>query len=91
MEIFNEDLLKDDISKATVITLYLTTSGNERLKPKLREETKEGTRVVSRSFKISGWYPSKTENYDYAKLFLSARWFKPNHTIINHFYGVDVV
>jgi hypothetical protein len=70
IEIFNENLLKADISEATVITLYLTTSGNNRLKPKLTKETKKGTRIVSRSFKISGWYPSKTENHSYNRIYL---------------------
>jgi hypothetical protein len=70
IEIFNENLLKADISEATVITLYLTTSGNNRLKPKLTKEAKKGTRIVSRSFKISGWHPSKTDNYSYTKIYL---------------------
>jgi len=63
--IFNDNLFEADISEADVITLYLTTSGNERLKPKLVEEAQPGTRVVSRSFTFNGWIPLKTELFGY--------------------------
>jgi SAM-dependent methyltransferase len=44
-----------DLSQASVITLYLTTSGNSKLRPKLEEELGVGTRVVSHDFPIHGW------------------------------------
>jgi len=44
---------------ADVIFLYLLTSVNERLRPKLEKETKPGTRIVSHDFEISGWKPHK--------------------------------
>jgi ubiquinone/menaquinone biosynthesis C-methylase UbiE len=47
-----------NISDANVITLYLTSSANERLRPKLEAELKSGTRVVSHDFKVPGWKPS---------------------------------
>lgn len=56
--IMNSDLMNADLSEATVITLYLTTSGNERLKPKLSRETNKGTRIVSHDFEFRGWHPS---------------------------------
>lgn len=46
------------ISDANVVTLYLTSSANERLRPKLEAELKLGTRVVSHDFKVPGWKPS---------------------------------
>lgn len=46
-----------NISEANVITLYLTSSANERLKPKLEAELKLGARVVSHDFKVPGWKP----------------------------------
>ena len=46
-----------NISDANVITLYLTSSANERLRPKLEAELKPGARVVSHDFKIPGWKP----------------------------------
>jgi ubiquinone/menaquinone biosynthesis C-methylase UbiE len=46
-----------NISDANIITLYLTSSANERLRPKLEAELKPGTRVVSHDFKVPGWKP----------------------------------
>lgn len=47
-----------NLSDANVITLYLTSSANERLRPKLEAELKAGSRVVSHDFKVPGWKPS---------------------------------
>lgn len=58
--LINDNLLKADLSEATVITLYLTTSGNTRLRPKLEKETRKGTRIISHNFKITGWHPLNT-------------------------------
>jgi len=46
-----------NISDANVVTLYLTSSANERLRPKLEAELKAGVRVVSHDFKVPGWKP----------------------------------
>lgn len=46
-----------NISDANVVTLYLTSSANERLRPKMEEELKRGARVVSHDFKILSWKP----------------------------------
>lgn len=58
------DLFKIDLSEATVVTLYLLTSINARLRPKLFEELKPGTRVVSHAFSMGDWEPLKTEEVD---------------------------
>ena len=50
------------ISDADVITLYLTSSANERLRPKLEAELKPGARVISHDFKVPGWKPSAVYN-----------------------------
>jgi cyclopropane fatty-acyl-phospholipid synthase-like methyltransferase len=47
-----------NISDADVVTLYLTSSANERLRPKLEAELRPGARVVSHDFKVPGWKPS---------------------------------
>jgi SAM-dependent methyltransferase len=52
------DLFTTDISPATVVTMYLSSSINERLHPKLRRELRPGTRVVSHDFDIRGWIPT---------------------------------
>jgi cyclopropane fatty-acyl-phospholipid synthase-like methyltransferase len=44
------DLFETDISQATVVTLYLLSTLNEKLIPKLNKDLKPGTRVVSQTF-----------------------------------------
>lgn len=51
------DLFESDISEATVVTLYLLTSLNTKLRPKLLRELKPGTRVVSHGFNMGDWEP----------------------------------
>jgi cyclopropane fatty-acyl-phospholipid synthase-like methyltransferase len=46
----NQDLFTSDISEATVVTLYLLGSLNQKLLPKLNKELRPGTRVVSHAF-----------------------------------------
>jgi SAM-dependent methyltransferase len=64
------DLFAADISKATVVTLYLSNSVNARLEPKLRAELKPGTRVVSEQFQIGKWAPDRRLLADEVELFL---------------------
>ncbi len=49
------DLFEADISNATVITMYLLSSVNLRLKPVLLEVMRPGTRIVSHSFSMGSW------------------------------------
>ncbi|HVQ64472.1 MAG TPA: class I SAM-dependent methyltransferase [Terriglobia bacterium] len=57
------DLFETNISEATVITLYLLPTLNEKLRPKLFRELKPGTRVVSHAFSMGdAWPPEKTLN-----------------------------
>lgn len=60
----NQDLFTSNFSDATVITLYLLPSLNEKLRPKLLSELKPGTRIVSHAFDMGDWKPEKTENVD---------------------------
>jgi SAM-dependent methyltransferase len=46
-----------DISDATVVTLYLLQSLNEKLRPKLVRELKPGTRIVSHVFNMGPEWP----------------------------------
>jgi len=63
IQVFNGNLLDADLSEATIVTLYLTTSGNNKLKPKLSEETSTGTRIVSHDFEFPEWSYTKKENF----------------------------
>jgi SAM-dependent methyltransferase len=68
------DMFTTDISAATVVTLYLSTSVNRRLEPKLRRELRSGARIVSHQFPIGDWTPSQTIRVDDEDLFL---WIVP--------------
>jgi SAM-dependent methyltransferase len=66
----NEDLFTADFSDATVITLYLLPSLNEKLMPRLLE-LKPGTRIVSHAFEMGDWEPEKTVDVeDGGRIFL---------------------
>jgi 2-polyprenyl-3-methyl-5-hydroxy-6-metoxy-1,4-benzoquinol methylase len=65
VEIRQEDLFEADIKDATVVTLYLLRSLNIKLMPKLKQELKPGTRVVSQTFDMGeSWPPEKTIQVD---------------------------
>ncbi len=59
VRIVNADLFTTDISEATVVTLYLLPSLNQKLMPKLKEQLKPGTRIVSHAFDMGDWKPEK--------------------------------
>ena len=54
------DLFTTNISKATVVTMWLSNSVNLRLEGKLKRELKPGARIVSRQFPIGTWAPDQT-------------------------------
>ena len=61
----NQDLFTSDFKDATVVTLYLLPSLNEKLMPKLKAELKPGTRIVSHAFDMgASWPPEKTEQVE---------------------------
>jgi hypothetical protein len=64
------DIFLADLSEATVVTLYLLTSINERLRPKLLKELRPGTRIVSHQFRMGDWQPEREIVVDYRPLFL---------------------
>jgi SAM-dependent methyltransferase len=53
------DLFEADLSKATVITLFLLPSINEKLRPKLLD-LRPGTRIASNTFTMGDWEPDAT-------------------------------
>ncbi|MGE5525583.1 MAG: SAM-dependent methyltransferase [Rhodospirillaceae bacterium] len=55
------DLFEANIRDATVVTLYLLTRLNAKLKPKLLQELRPGTRVVSHAFDMGDWEPERKE------------------------------
>ncbi len=61
--IVNGNMFNVNLTSADVVFLYLTTSANEKIKPKLENELKKGVRVVSHDYEIIGWKPEKVENF----------------------------
>ncbi|NJM73237.1 MAG: class I SAM-dependent methyltransferase [Scytonema sp. RU_4_4] len=54
-----QDLFQTDLSDATVVTLYLLPDVNLKLRPKLLQELKPGTRIVSHDFDMGEWKPER--------------------------------
>ncbi|HTG98808.1 MAG TPA: methyltransferase domain-containing protein [Vicinamibacterales bacterium] len=63
-----QNVLTADLSKATVVTLYLLSSSNERLRPMLMQQLKPGARIVSHAFSMGRDWPA-----DAVDQFVSAR------------------
>ena len=62
-EFIQADLYETDLSKATVITMFLLPEINLKLRPRLLD-LKPGTRIVSNTFKMAEWeadYEATTE------------------------------
>ena len=57
VEFQRQDLFKFDISRASVLTMYLLPTVNLRLRPRLLSELKPGTRIVSHDFDLGDWVP----------------------------------
>ena len=59
VEFRQQDLFNTDLSNATVVTLYLLPEVNLRLRPKLLQELKPGTRIVSHNYTMGDWKPER--------------------------------
>jgi len=70
IKVINGDLFEANLSEASVITLYLNPSTNERLKPKLEREARIGACVISRNFAMVGWRAARKEYFDISTLYL---------------------
>ncbi len=57
---YQRDLFQVDLQDADVVTLYLLPSVNLRLRPKLLNELRPGTRVVSHDFHMEDWEPDQS-------------------------------
>jgi SAM-dependent methyltransferase len=58
-----QDALTVDVSKATVVTLYLLSASNLKLRPLLTRQLAPGSRIVSHMFSMGDWEPAKVEQY----------------------------
>jgi precorrin-6B methylase 2 len=55
------DVLTADLSRASVVTLYLLPGLIGKLQPRFISELRPGTRIVAHAFGMAGWAPDRTE------------------------------
>jgi precorrin-6B methylase 2 len=55
------DLFAVDLGEATIVTLFLTRDHNLRLQPRLFEQLRWGTRVVSHYHDMGRWEPDRID------------------------------
>ncbi len=60
IKVIHGDFMRQDLSSANVVTLYLATTANDMLRPNLERFLKPNTRVVSYDYPIPGWKPMET-------------------------------
>ena len=58
-----EDAMAADVSGATVVTLYLLSASNVRLRPRLQAQLRPGSRIVAHNFGMGDWEPEKVETF----------------------------
>lgn len=58
-----QDAMTTDVSQATVLTLYLLSSSNLKLRPILTRQLKAGTRIVAHNFAMGDWEADKLDTF----------------------------
>ncbi|HEY2843211.1 MAG TPA: methyltransferase domain-containing protein [Bryobacteraceae bacterium] len=58
------DVLQTDFTGADVVTLYLETELNAKLRPRLEKFLKPGARVVSHDYPVPGWKAARVEKIE---------------------------
>ena len=64
VKFFKQDLFTTDISKATVLTMYLLPNTVNMLSEKLQAELRPGARVLSHDYSLAGWTAEVTKVFD---------------------------
>jgi hypothetical protein len=59
VEIIHGNLFDISLTPADVVTMYLTTGANEKVRPKLENELKPNARVITHDFSIPSWKQAK--------------------------------
>jgi SAM-dependent methyltransferase len=62
-----QDAMQVDVTDATVVTLYLLSSSNARLKPILTRQLAPGARIVSHAFSMGDWDPDVIDRFEDAR------------------------
>ena len=59
-----QDAMKTDVSTATVVTTYLLSASNLKLRPILTAQLKPGSRIITHNFSMGDWAPEKHETFN---------------------------
>ncbi|WP_162806396.1 SAM-dependent methyltransferase [Sphingosinicella terrae] len=70
----NQDLFETPLGEADVLTLYLTQQVNLRLRPRILEQMRPGSRVVSNEYDMGDWRPDERQRIGSATL---SMWIVP--------------
>ena len=62
--IIQGDILAQDYSSADLLTVYLLSESNDKVRPILEKQLRKGTRVVAHDFEFAGWTALKTVDID---------------------------
>lgn len=75
VEFIEDNIFTADFSEATAVSLYLLQSINEQLKPRLLNELRPGTRVVSHAFDMGKWKPDESRKVGSVNIY---KWIVPS-------------
>ena len=64
VKFIQQDAMTVDVSEATVVTLYLLSSSNLKLRPLLTSQLAPGSRIVSHAFSMGDWEPDVLDQYE---------------------------
>ncbi len=62
--IINGDILRQDVSTADLVTVYLLPTAIGKIRPMLEKQLKKGARVVAHDFEITGWNPDEVQHIE---------------------------
>ncbi|HEY1305888.1 MAG TPA: methyltransferase domain-containing protein [Vicinamibacterales bacterium] len=62
-----QDAMTVDVSPATVVTLYLLSASNAKLRPVLTSQLRPGSRIVSHNYPVGDWEPGKVDTFKDAR------------------------
>ena len=64
VEFIEMDALEVDVSEATIVTLYLLSSSNAKLRPILTRQLRPGARIVSHAFSMGDWEADTVDRFE---------------------------
>ena len=58
-----QDAMTVDVSEATIVTLYLLSASNVKLRPLLTEQLIPGSRIVAHNYPMGDWQPESVQSF----------------------------